>query len=255
VASIARGRHWLDEIVTGIATDVEQIAAREKCSVRKVNMTISLAFLAPNLVKAALDRSPAARAWSGPPLRLPSRVVASVLDIRPSKPLAPVSFTRSTKKKAPLESGTVAGCLFRRRDLFDWRSFGFGLFAMFIGRVQEPIDQAGAAFLHDLRVLGLLLVIEDFVISRVAHGILHLRNASTVKQLRNTVYGSELTIASKFLSKVFHANGCPVTVAGRFLSTKRPRLYLFNRLLEKSWRNSEADGPRSMQVLDSIGAP
>jgi DNA invertase Pin-like site-specific DNA recombinase len=55
VASIARGRRWLDEIVTGTETDVEQIAAREKCSVRKVNMTISLAFLAPDLIKAAIE--------------------------------------------------------------------------------------------------------------------------------------------------------------------------------------------------------
>jgi hypothetical protein len=53
VASIARGRRWLDEIAAG--TGVEQIAAREKCSVRKVNMTISLAFLAPDLVKAAIE--------------------------------------------------------------------------------------------------------------------------------------------------------------------------------------------------------
>jgi site-specific DNA recombinase len=30
-------------------------AKRESCSVRKVNMTISLAFLAPDLVKAAID--------------------------------------------------------------------------------------------------------------------------------------------------------------------------------------------------------
>jgi hypothetical protein len=30
-------------------------AAREKCSVRQVNMTISLAFLAPSLVKAAVE--------------------------------------------------------------------------------------------------------------------------------------------------------------------------------------------------------
>ncbi len=30
-------------------------AAREECTVRKVNMTISLAFLAPDLVKAAID--------------------------------------------------------------------------------------------------------------------------------------------------------------------------------------------------------
>jgi hypothetical protein len=55
VASIASGRRWLDEIITGAVTDVEQIAAREKCSIRKVNMTISLAFLAPDLVKAAIE--------------------------------------------------------------------------------------------------------------------------------------------------------------------------------------------------------
>jgi hypothetical protein len=54
VTSIACGRRWLDEIVTGVA-DVEQIADREKCSVRQVNMTISLAFLSPTLVKAAID--------------------------------------------------------------------------------------------------------------------------------------------------------------------------------------------------------
>jgi len=55
IASIARGRRWLDEIVAGTVTDVEQIAAREKCSVRKVTMTISLAFLAPALAKAAIE--------------------------------------------------------------------------------------------------------------------------------------------------------------------------------------------------------
>jgi site-specific DNA recombinase len=55
VASIARGRRWLDEIVAGTVTSVEQIAVREKCSVRQVNMTISLAFLAPELMKAAVE--------------------------------------------------------------------------------------------------------------------------------------------------------------------------------------------------------
>jgi site-specific DNA recombinase len=39
VTAIACGRRWLDEIVTGIVTDAEQIAAREKCSIRQVNMT------------------------------------------------------------------------------------------------------------------------------------------------------------------------------------------------------------------------
>jgi site-specific DNA recombinase len=35
--------------------DAEQIASRERCSVRHVNMTISLAFLAPTLVRAAVE--------------------------------------------------------------------------------------------------------------------------------------------------------------------------------------------------------
>ena len=33
----------------------QTIAKREGCSVRKVNMTVSLAFLAPDLVKVAID--------------------------------------------------------------------------------------------------------------------------------------------------------------------------------------------------------
>jgi site-specific DNA recombinase len=55
VSAIARGRGWLDEVVSGSVTDVQQIAARQKCSVRQVNMTISLAFLAPDLVRAAVE--------------------------------------------------------------------------------------------------------------------------------------------------------------------------------------------------------
>ena len=52
--SIARGRAWLDEIVADTTT-VEVIAARQKCSVRHVNMTISMAFIAPGLIKAAVE--------------------------------------------------------------------------------------------------------------------------------------------------------------------------------------------------------
>jgi hypothetical protein len=55
VNAIARGRRWLDEIVSGSVTNIEQIATRQKCSVRQVNMTISLAFLAPDLVRAAVE--------------------------------------------------------------------------------------------------------------------------------------------------------------------------------------------------------
>ena len=57
VASIARGRRWLDELITDPAATAETIAKRERCSVRKINMTISLAFLAPDLVKAAIEGS------------------------------------------------------------------------------------------------------------------------------------------------------------------------------------------------------
>ena len=53
--AIAKGRHWLDELIAGTVTNVEQIAATENCTVRQINMTISLAFLAPNLVQAAVD--------------------------------------------------------------------------------------------------------------------------------------------------------------------------------------------------------
>jgi site-specific DNA recombinase len=55
VSTIARGRRWLNEVVSSAVTEAEQIADREKCSVRQVNMTISLAFLAPALVKAAIE--------------------------------------------------------------------------------------------------------------------------------------------------------------------------------------------------------
>jgi site-specific DNA recombinase len=55
VNAITRGRRWLDEIVSGSDTDIKQIATRQKCSARQVNMTISLAFLAPDLVRAAVE--------------------------------------------------------------------------------------------------------------------------------------------------------------------------------------------------------
>jgi site-specific DNA recombinase len=55
VSAIARGRRWLDDVVSGRVTTIAQLCTREKCSVRQVNMTISLAFLAPKLVKAAVE--------------------------------------------------------------------------------------------------------------------------------------------------------------------------------------------------------
>lgn len=55
VSAIAQGRRWLDEMISSSVANAEQIALREKCSVRHVNMTISLAFLAPELVRAAVE--------------------------------------------------------------------------------------------------------------------------------------------------------------------------------------------------------
>jgi site-specific DNA recombinase len=55
VAAIARGRRWLDELMTDATASTESIANREGCTVRQVHMTISLAFLAPSLVQAAIE--------------------------------------------------------------------------------------------------------------------------------------------------------------------------------------------------------
>jgi hypothetical protein len=42
--------------MTDPQSSTESTAGREGCSVRKINKTISLAFLAPHLVKADIDR-------------------------------------------------------------------------------------------------------------------------------------------------------------------------------------------------------
>jgi site-specific DNA recombinase len=40
----ARGRRWLDELLADANANAESTAKRERCSIRKVNMTISLAW-------------------------------------------------------------------------------------------------------------------------------------------------------------------------------------------------------------------
>jgi hypothetical protein len=70
-------------VVSGRVTTVAELCLREKCSVRQVNMTISLAFLAPNLVKAAVEgRLPRG---VGITARLPFRVDQSSLNYRGAK--------------------------------------------------------------------------------------------------------------------------------------------------------------------------
>ena len=55
VRAIALGRRWLNELVAGSIANPAAIASREVCSLRHVERTISLAFLAPDLVKAAIE--------------------------------------------------------------------------------------------------------------------------------------------------------------------------------------------------------
>ena len=80
VASIARGRRWLSELIDDAKASVELIAKRERCSVRQVNMTISLAFLAPDSCEGRHRRSTTTRHRRHPIARCASRVVSPTSD-------------------------------------------------------------------------------------------------------------------------------------------------------------------------------
>ena len=55
LSAIAKGRRWLDEMISGKVEGVEAIGAREGVSERSARMGLSLAFLAPDIVQAAVD--------------------------------------------------------------------------------------------------------------------------------------------------------------------------------------------------------
>ncbi len=55
LSAIAKGRRWLDEMISGKVEGIEEIAAREGVSERSARMGLSLAFLAPDIVRAAVD--------------------------------------------------------------------------------------------------------------------------------------------------------------------------------------------------------
>jgi site-specific DNA recombinase len=55
LSAIAKGRRWLDEMISGKVVGIEAIAAREGASERSVRMKLSLVFLAPDIVQAAID--------------------------------------------------------------------------------------------------------------------------------------------------------------------------------------------------------
>jgi len=51
LSDVAKGRRWLDEIISGKVVGVQAISGRE----RSARMGLSLAFLAPDIVQAAVD--------------------------------------------------------------------------------------------------------------------------------------------------------------------------------------------------------
>ena len=107
------GALWLDELIAEQTATTDSIAKRERCSVRKVNMTISLAFLAPDL-RQGRHRRPAP-AWDGsrPPRRLASRMVPPAPDARPNCAVAGhVRETRLWRGRA--ESARICGVLLRK---------------------------------------------------------------------------------------------------------------------------------------------
>jgi site-specific DNA recombinase len=55
VKALRKAHQWLDELLTCPMQTIESIASRESKSERSIRMTLSLTFLSPDLVKAAID--------------------------------------------------------------------------------------------------------------------------------------------------------------------------------------------------------
>ena len=55
LAAIAKARRWLDGLIAGTFASTGEIALHERCSERAVRITLSLAFLAPAIVRAAVE--------------------------------------------------------------------------------------------------------------------------------------------------------------------------------------------------------
>ncbi len=55
--AIVKARTWLQELINSDLSTIGEIAKRENCTERSVRMTLSLAFLPPTIIKAAIDGS------------------------------------------------------------------------------------------------------------------------------------------------------------------------------------------------------
>ena len=55
LSAIAKGRRWLEEMISGKVEGIETMANREGVSERSARMGLSLAFLAPDIVHTAVE--------------------------------------------------------------------------------------------------------------------------------------------------------------------------------------------------------
>src|SRR5712671_6837305 len=123
IAAIVQGRRWLKELIYDPAATTESIATGAQCSVRKVNMTISLAFLAPDLVKAAIDGR---TAWGSracvicPSNGRDNTKPSDLLPINPSGPPVDSQFIPlSSARSHPRPPGSPqSGSLFPGKGIF-----------------------------------------------------------------------------------------------------------------------------------------
>jgi site-specific DNA recombinase len=55
IAALSQAHRWLDELLSDAEASIATVAARERKSERSIRMTLSLVFLAPDLVRAAIE--------------------------------------------------------------------------------------------------------------------------------------------------------------------------------------------------------
>ena len=55
IAALREAHRWLDELLSDPLQTLESLALREGKTDRSIRMTLSLAFLAPDIVKAAVE--------------------------------------------------------------------------------------------------------------------------------------------------------------------------------------------------------
>ena len=82
ISSIARGRRWLNELITDPTANAESIATRDGCSVRKVNMTTSLGLPRARPRQGGDRRTASAWHGSSAPRRSACRMVPPAPDAR-----------------------------------------------------------------------------------------------------------------------------------------------------------------------------